>query len=65
MWWLSGIYRDVELINEPKNAIMDCCVNGDLDASYRNGILSMELRTKKKASGSQKACLRQRSVMHM
>ena len=47
MWWLSGIYRDVELINEPKNAIMDCCVNGDLDASYRNGILSMELRTKK------------------
>ncbi len=46
MWWLSGIYRDVELINEPKNAILDCQVNGDLDASYRNGMLSIDLRTK-------------------
>ncbi len=46
MWWLSGIYRDVELINEPKNAILDCQVNGDLDASYRNGVLSLDLRTK-------------------
>ncbi len=46
MWWLSGIYRDVELINEPKNAILDCRVNGDLDASYSNGILSVDIKTK-------------------
>ncbi|MBO5373536.1 MAG: DUF4981 domain-containing protein [Lachnospiraceae bacterium] len=48
MWWLSGIYRDVELINEPKNAILECCVNGDLDKEYKNGILSADIRTKKK-----------------
>lgn len=53
MWWLSGIYRDVELINEPQNAILDCQVNGDLDPSYQNGILTIDLRTKKtKCSGA-------------
>lgn len=76
MWWLSGIYRDVELINEPKNAIMDCCVNGVWmlltewyfihGASYEEGrVHRIHGSWKKKASGSQKACLRQRSVMHM
>lgn len=39
MWWFSGIYRDMELINEPKQAILDCAVNGDLDDTYKNGIL--------------------------
>lgn len=53
MWWLSGIYRDVELINEPQNAILDCQVNGDLDPSYQNGILTIDLQTKKtKCSGA-------------
>lgn len=47
MWWMSGIYRDVELINEPKGAILDVQVNGDLDASYGNGVLKMDIRTKK------------------
>ena len=37
MWWLSGIYRDVELINEEKNAVLDLRVNGTLDDSYKNG----------------------------
>lgn len=46
MWWLSGIYRDVELINEPKNAILDCQVDGDLDETYLNGILKVRIRTK-------------------
>lgn len=46
MWWLSGIYRDVELWNEPKNAILDCVVNGDLDSDYENGIFTAELRLK-------------------
>ena len=35
MWWLSGIYRDVELINEEKNAVLDLRVNGTLDDSYK------------------------------
>ena len=46
MWWLSGIYRDVELINEPKDAILDAAVCGSLDDSYETGILSMDIRTR-------------------
>lgn len=46
MWWLSGIYRDVELINEPKRAIIDCTVTGDLDSTYRNGILKVDITAK-------------------
>ncbi len=46
MWWLSGIYRDVELMNEPKNSILNCSVDGDLDPSYKNGILKAEITTK-------------------
>lgn len=51
MWWLSGIYRDVELINEPKRAIFNCSVNGDLDDTYQNGILEMDIKTKEDCSG--------------
>ena len=51
MWWLSGIYRDVELINESKNAILDCQVNGDLDETYQNGILNIFMRTKSPVCG--------------
>lgn len=46
MWWLSGIYRDVELINEPKNVILDCAVTAGLDASYENGILKADITVK-------------------
>jgi len=49
MWWLSGIYRDVELINEPKNSIIDCSVIGDLDNYYKNGILKVDITTKQKS----------------
>lgn len=48
MWWLSGIYRDVELIREPENAILDCRVDGSLDETYRNGILKADITFKKK-----------------
>lgn len=51
MWWLSGIYRDVELVNEPKQAVLDCWVNGDLDDGYRNGILTADV-TLKEARGA-------------
>lgn len=46
MWWLSGIYRDVELLNEPANAVLDCRVNGDLDDSYQNGIFTADITLK-------------------
>lgn len=49
MWWLSGIYRDVELINEPKEAILDAAVCGSLDDSYETGILSVEIRTRQES----------------
>lgn len=46
MWWMSGIYRDVELINEPKDAILDVEVEGDLIENYTVGMLSVKIRTK-------------------
>ena len=39
MWWMSGIFRDVELINEEKNAILDVQVDGTLDDSYQTGFV--------------------------
>lgn len=45
MWWMSGIFRDVELINEPQTAILDVQVNADLDESYQNGILNLDIIT--------------------
>ncbi|MEY8431813.1 glycoside hydrolase family 2 TIM barrel-domain containing protein [Lachnospiraceae bacterium 48-42] len=57
MWWLSGIYRDVELINEPANALLDVQAEGDLDEDYRDGILKVRIRTKKENSqGSWSLC---------
>lgn len=46
MWWMSGIYRDIELINEPKKAILDVQADGSLDTDYINGILKVKIRTK-------------------
>lgn len=52
MWWLSGIYRDVELINEPKNGILDCVVNAEpvdlkeTEQSLKNGIFKADIFTK-------------------
>lgn len=43
MWWMSGIFRDVELVNEPKDSIFDCAVTSVLDASYQNGILDVDI----------------------
>ena len=46
MWWLSGIYRDVELINEEKNAVLDLRVNGTLDDNYKNGLFTAGITMK-------------------
>ena len=47
MWWLSGIFRDVELIGVPKDGICDYKAVADLDDTYENGLLSVDavLRT--------------------
>ena len=50
MWWLSGIYRDVELINEPKQVILDCRVDAGLDDAMETGIFTMDI-TLKQPSG--------------
>lgn len=41
MWWLSGIYRDVELILEPRKGILDCRVTAGLDDTFTDGVLNM------------------------
>ena len=43
MWWLSGIFRDVELIRENKTAVRDLFVIADLDKEYQNGALKVKL----------------------
>lgn len=34
MWWLSGIFRDVEIFTEPLYGIEDLTINTDLDDDY-------------------------------
>ena len=46
MWWMSGIFRDVELINEEKNAILDVQVDGTLDDSYQTGLFTAKITGK-------------------
>lgn len=52
MWWFSGIYRDVELVNEPKKAILDCRVKAGLDRTYEYGLAEIKLRVKGMGTGS-------------
>ncbi len=57
MWWMSGIYRNVELICEHKNALLDLQVEGDLTDEYKTGILRIKIRTKQEqAKGSWRIC---------
>lgn len=44
MWWLSGIFRDVEIIGEPKDGIEDIYVVTDLDENYNNANLNVNLK---------------------
>ncbi len=41
-WWLSGIFRDVFLLAAPKTDMFDIFAKTELDASYRNAILTVE-----------------------
>ena len=44
MWWLSGIFRDVEIFTEPLYGIEDLTVNTDLDDDYEDAILNVNLK---------------------
>lgn len=55
MWWFSGIYRDVELLNLPLLSVEDCRVCGDLDDTYTNGILHIEAELSCVPEGTQLA----------
>lgn len=43
MWWLSGIFRSVELINEPYICIDDIYVVTDFDKAYNDSILKLDI----------------------
>lgn len=45
MWWLPGIFRDVELIERPVGAINDHFVHADFDHGARTGTLRVEAST--------------------
>ncbi|MGL5750361.1 MAG: glycoside hydrolase family 2 TIM barrel-domain containing protein, partial [Paraclostridium sp.] len=44
MWWLSGIFRDVELYTEPTYGIEDLMVVTDLDEKYEDATLNVNLK---------------------
>ncbi|MGF9915089.1 glycoside hydrolase family 2 TIM barrel-domain containing protein [Paenibacillus ehimensis] len=47
MWWLSGIFRDVALVAQPKTYIRDYTVVADLDEDGRNGLLDVRVKLAK------------------
>lgn len=53
-WRLSGIERDVYLYAQPKVAMRDFFVKGNLDASYVNGAFKLEVDFKNYTSKNQK-----------
>lgn len=51
-WRFSGIFRDVYLYATPSTHVSDLFVHADLDDSYRNGILNVELSLQGTLQGS-------------
>lgn len=45
MWWLSGIFRDVELITEPKNGVFDFTITTPLTDNYTKSNLTVALQS--------------------
>ena len=41
MWWLSGIFRDVNLVTKPQHHLQDVFVTPKLDACYRDATVSV------------------------
>lgn len=43
MWWMSGIFRDVYLLNRPGIHVNDIFIKTKLDESYEDAVLSLEV----------------------
>ncbi|WP_062354025.1 glycoside hydrolase family 2 TIM barrel-domain containing protein [Bacillus kwashiorkori] len=43
MWWLSGIFRDVYLLERPETFLRDFFVRGNLINHYQDGLLQMDV----------------------
>ncbi|MFC0276896.1 beta-galactosidase subunit alpha [Enterococcus devriesei] len=50
MWWLSGIFRDVELLGVPFAGVNDIKVVADLDEDYTNGLLDLSFKFREEKS---------------
>lgn len=44
MWWLSGIFRSVSLLNKPLSHISDVQITPDLDKNYQHGTLNIAVQ---------------------
>ncbi|MED4206726.1 beta-galactosidase subunit alpha [Neobacillus mesonae] len=44
MWWLSGIFRDVDLYTRPAAGLYDYTVNTELDSDNQNATLSVSVK---------------------
>ncbi|WP_408008119.1 beta-galactosidase subunit alpha [Pseudalkalibacillus sp. A8] len=43
MWWLSGVFRDVYLTSQPDLYVFDFSVRTDMDETYRDARLNMDV----------------------
>ncbi|MBU3219658.1 beta-galactosidase subunit alpha [Clostridium algidicarnis] len=50
MWWLSGIFRDVEIIKENKISLKDIFIKTDLHSNYDHAHLNIKLSLESKTS---------------
>lgn len=50
-WWLSGIFRDVNILRFPKNHIQDFHVKVDLDEKYVDGVLNIDAQLNAQSDG--------------
>ncbi|OIK11863.1 beta-galactosidase subunit alpha [Bacillus sp. MUM 116] len=44
MWWLSGIFREVELYSRPVAGLYDYTVNTTFDADWKDALLSVKVK---------------------
>ncbi|SER61216.1 glycoside hydrolase family 2 TIM barrel-domain containing protein [Salisediminibacterium halotolerans] len=57
MWWLSGIFRDVSLYQQPAVSLTDINIDAGLDASYKNGKLSATVHLQSLAEKNEAAAV--------
>ncbi len=43
MWWLSGIFRDIEIIKENKVGVRDLFITTDFDEEYKDALLKIKV----------------------